>query len=149
MKPGRELDLLIDIKIIGGTYNPAEQCIDGYGCLKHLTIPHYSTDIAAAWKVVDYLIEKKMSITVTCLPIGELKWFFDDPPPYNKPSGEKRFVCNIAEVRPNLDKQAIIVGSEYGESTPHAICLAALKAVNYNFDATEGSSNDNHNARKN
>lgn len=53
MEAGRELDLLI-IKAVFGL-EPQECMVGGHprGCTGNITYPPYSTDIAAAWQVVE------------------------------------------------------------------------------------------------
>lgn len=61
MKPGRELDALIAEEVMGWRIFPdgpngEMHTIDANQCECHeYDIPHYSTDIAAAWKVVEKL----------------------------------------------------------------------------------------------
>lgn len=64
-------------------------------------VPGYSTDIAAAWEVVGKLWEDQESVFELTRPVG---------------SG---FNCRF--------RQGAI--KEWGETAPHAICLAALKSV--------------------
>lgn len=89
MKPGRELDLLVAEKIFG--WSPS-QVYDKHSYLS------YSTDISAAWEVVEK-VKSEYSVTIdTCLE-HEGKW-----------------LCTFAYHQVE------------GDSAPHAICLAALKA---------------------
>jgi len=104
MKPGIELDVMVFEKVweLEGDYvltfeeNWEE---DGEG--------HYSTDIKAAWEVVEKLADGKkdgrmMDIHLIKQMSGKWCFFFYDE------------------------------GREYsffGDTAPHAICLAALKAV--------------------
>ena len=136
MKPGRELDAMVAEKVMG--LRP-KQCklhpgntrcgvqsfeIEGktifqeWGCLYCLRyskkridpareLKPYSTDIAAAWEVVEKLQERG-TLTVSSArggSVGELKTF-----------------AWCVEIHgPEVE--------EWGDTAPHAICLAALKAV--------------------
>ena len=98
MNPGRELDALVAEKVFGETI------------FKHKADwepPEYSTDISAAWEVVNKLsggfyfsIDGQWRSQLT----GKISW-------------RSRF-------KPSLDAPYIS-----GDTAPHAICLAALKAV--------------------
>ena len=99
LKAGRELDALVAEKVmglpgaaVGGWYNP--NLLDGP--------PPYSTDIAAAWEVVEKLLE--------------LGWHVDIEDGW----------CVI--VYGGRDGKADSE-MEVGETAPEAICLAALEAV--------------------
>jgi len=103
MKPGRELDALIAEKVFGLEVEWKE----GFGSkevfpVSRLTaIPEYSTDIAAAWLVVEKLKGREPSIAYEGEKYG---W----------------------EVSLTINHEIFCI---YGKSAPHAICLAALKAV--------------------
>jgi len=100
MKPGRELDALIAERVMGG------RKIDDPGKPFGLGgAPHYSTDIAAAWEVVERLCELWPETTIS----------------HDKPINEW-FVSSEPEIGPTT------VGAS-GDTAPHAIALAALKAV--------------------
>ena len=124
MKPGRELDVIVAEKVMGlkdvrKITDPMAQGAFGdilYSAEKpdpypdnagiwlgHLTrVPSYSTDIAAAFEVWDKLNNKRWALE-KCL---DDRWSV--------------FVELQYEGR---------VSIATGESAPHAICLAALKAV--------------------
>ena len=91
MKPGRELDAMVSEKVMGCKW------IDGW---------HPSTDIQAAWHVVEKLGSKSMVTIRTG---------------FKHPQGSTY----------HHTETTVTVGGEYasGISAPHAICLAALKAV--------------------
>lgn len=123
MKPGRELDALVAKKVLGlsvfiGLYqsdrdyrgqwdedllyspytdNPTYQ----------IPVPHYSTDIAAAWEVV----EKLKALNENGDFHLEHLWGFWRVSTCNSPSGWSAWTR--------------------GQTAPHAICLAALKAVGH------------------
>ncbi len=105
MKPGRELDALIAKKVMG---IKDVQMTVGFGPVYDFTgaqgmprkvVPNYSTDIRAAWELV-----KKLA-----------------------PSG---YMVQIVQ-RGTNDYWVSVKDGEiiFAETAPHAICLAALKAV--------------------
>jgi hypothetical protein len=107
MSPGRELDALVAEKVMGvsteiverGLSYEESKCITVRACSSRF-LPHYSTNIAAAWEVVSEMADK-----------GYL---------YALSPG----VCNFCLLGTNTWTR--------GEgSAPHAICLAALKAVGH------------------
>lgn len=128
MEPGRELDALIAEKVM--LFQPKQFVSvkqfdfisDNFRALNDGTyeisspIPFYSTDIAAAWTVAqtiqdmdedhDFVIHLSNSKFQECTV--EVR-FWDDSDP----------------------KDPILAGPYYilGKTAPHAICLAALKAV--------------------
>lgn len=131
MKPGRELDALIAEKVMGWKwfsrsdfirdpsdpgFTPWEKRLypPGFKCEWHVPprgvqemqfdIKPYSTDIAAAWEVV----EKMEGVWDIC-------------------SRARGWVVGLAVRSEGSDK---IVYAE-GGTAPHAICLAALRAVGY------------------
>ncbi len=102
MKPGRELDALVAEKVMGWKmdasavwHGPGPSC---------LVLPHYSTDIADAWEIV----EKLQSQDWACI-LDNVKDFLGN--------WQAHF---------EKDRRACTAESE---SAPHAIALAALKAV--------------------
>lgn len=129
MKPGRELDALIAEKVFGWSWSKEKHRVadpEGWSVRNllippncdwilstydlepgmnsvNIPVPSYSTDIAAAWKVVEKLREKDMDLQLhsfrTCV-----RAYFDD-----------------------------LEWSEYEEANTaaHAICLAVLKAVEW------------------
>jgi hypothetical protein len=116
MNPGRELDALVAEKIFNlpqtlwreGKSNLNE---DGSGLIILGVMPEpYSTDIAAAWEVVGKL--KTLGFVVG-VDIGN----------------SDLSACVIAVVSKKHGDIREVVATEAHESAPHAICLAALKAV--------------------
>lgn len=98
MKPSRELDALIAEKVMGW---------DAFdvGCAN---IPHYSTDITAAWDVVErFAQERKLHFTLSKTTIGVWRCTLD-------PEEDRDFSMGFMADAP---------------TAPHAITLAALKAV--------------------
>lgn len=102
MNAGRELDALVAEKVMGFRHHPAMPGYDEMWFMSDggsIDLPNYSTDIAAAWQVVEKL---RLGIA----PMGDGKWgvaMRDQP------------VNSIKDLTIN-------------ESAPLAICLAALKA---------------------
>lgn len=119
LKPGPELDALVAEKVMGwkrlespsGDYAPWE---DDKGKRRNTWVAARSfagllewspsTDIAAAWEVVEKLNESVLFVTV------ELK-----------PGSGARALCQIIDISKQLRS------IHYGESAPEAICRAALE----------------------
>jgi hypothetical protein len=136
MKAGRELDALIAEKVMGcnvycvdPNYNykdPAKmwRCdcpgANSIGDRPHADdgfdgeIKPYSTDIAAAWKVVEKMRESHQWIRIECF---DGKW---EAGPVE--------VCGEDYIDNNVESLV---------SAPHAICLAALKAIGHEFKNQE------------
>jgi hypothetical protein len=110
MNPGLELDVLVAEKVMGQAI-PRE----GFPASHRPTfpgayyLPAYSTDIAAAWEVVEKL--QSMQAEASLLMI-------------------KNPVVKTCRVR-FMTENAEIAGHSQEQSMPHAICLAALKAVGW------------------
>jgi hypothetical protein len=123
LSPGRELDALIAEKVMGlkpkfqvpqlylnqlyltqfDTLEQVEQFRITPGFAEQIEPKRYSTDISAAWEVV----QKLGNAEIRTYFISEPK--FVEVGIYNKSEKEWHY--------------------ELGETAPHAICLAALKAV--------------------
>ena len=120
MNPGRELDALVAEKVMGcrliphvnPKYSPTCGCENRAHRIREEIsndlLAEYSTDISAAWQVVE-----KMSLFggTGCSLVGPLpgqKWHIH----FGKISSD----------------------SVIGDTAPHAICLAALKAVGVNLE---------------
>lgn len=126
MNPGRELDALVAEKVMGinavdwvtGKEFPITSAIEALALSEAQInqIPRYSTDIAAAWQVVEKLGGVQLS------------------------SGLQNCIaCFLVDGEPDADGNIPILRREsYSEigmhSTAHAICLAALKAVGENIN---------------
>lgn len=121
LKPSRELDRLVAEKIMGLIeIHVSEQT----GELLHtdpadpllayeIPVPQYSTDIASAWLVVEHIRKNNIRDVLTLAsPSDETEYWFA--------TFEKKW-----HGRASQD----LYEWESGESAPHAICLAALKAV--------------------
>mgnify|MGYP001571535769 CR=1 FL=1 len=121
---GRELDALVAEKVMGWKhYAPAAVQEVWYppnlhpsnNVLGH-SIPHYSTDIAVAWQVVEHL-KNKLHLQVI------LHWAGDECP---------KWLCNLrADGYRSFQDQEWQVEAD---TAPLAICLAALKAVGWTND---------------
>lgn len=116
MKPGRELDAVIAEKVMGFTLvlGPGE-----IGIKVNITeckrIPHYSTDIAIALIMVEHITK------TTNLNAFQI----------NRPITEGgKWTSNFFEKKEH--EINVIYDLEEGESVPHAICLAALRAIERN-----------------
>jgi hypothetical protein len=122
--PGRALDALIAEQVMGlrrrlpGEFDWAEHewfTVEG---ARPRTLPHYSTDIAAAWTVVE-----KLSDYVS--KRDEPWWSFAIFNAQKNQIGARIYACppgsSIFDVR-------TVIAEAVGNSAPHAICLAALLA---------------------
>ncbi|MDP9315132.1 MAG: hypothetical protein M3R24_30430, partial [Chloroflexota bacterium] len=103
---GRDLDALVAAKVMGFD---ADRIISGGGyrvgnhtpsVISWAHIPQYSTDIAAAWEVVEKLIHLDPLVAIWGYEDGSIGWYCD-------------FEGSKAHAR----------------TAPHAVCLAALKAI--------------------
>lgn len=112
MEPGRELDALIAEKVMGlvefATYAGKAKASMGWGKngddWKNLrSLPNYSTDISAAWEVVE-----KYFGTVGHTTIGNM--------------ANEGYYCELFNGKEFVRASSV-------ESAPHAICLAALKVI--------------------
>lgn len=108
MTPGRELDALVAEKVMG--YKRLEPTLDWperWLCddRKLGGIPAYSTDIAAAWEVVEKLSAKHPYITIIRVGTAPTEWVIAEGP---------------GDSDPDLARAPTV---------PYAICLAALKSV--------------------
>lgn len=110
MKAGRELDRLIAEKVMHLPNIRNWDCGYVYGPEHGEDVPRYSTDIAAAWQVVEKLT-KSENIDLEIIPSA----FHNE--------------CSVSVGF--LDDCGDACGPFYftEESAPHAICLAALKAI--------------------
>lgn len=115
MKPGRELDALIAEKVMGWTRleHSAPDALVPAGAdpsqrINLTFVPRYSTDISSAWEVVEKLGAEGFSL--------HLKAHRHENPPKGE-EHEAFFWSNL------VHREA------FASTTPHAICLAALKTV--------------------
>lgn len=110
MNPGRELDALVAEKVMGWRLGehlgmkrnvwklPEGQKLNGLDWCNEP--PLYSTNIAAAWEVIE-----KLNICIEVLRVKEAQ------------TGSWQYVAST------------VSGRTIADAAPHAICLAALKAV--------------------
>ena len=113
MKPGKELDAIVAEKVMGNippTTPPGAWPQEYNSWFDRL--PQYSTDIAAAWTVVERLDLLRSDVE----PKNDRMLTF---------SGGKWQIAVGTSGCP----WEFVSGSIEGESAPHVICLAALKAV--------------------
>lgn len=114
MNPGSELDILIAEKVFGVKYE--EPKLNQFKPMPNPnSCPRYSTDIAAAWEVVEKL---------NLLSKFSLERF------------EDRY--RIVEYAGGYDNNFTFISE--AETAPHAICLAALKAVGHPIQPVEDPS---------
>lgn len=115
MKPGHELDILVAKKVMKLSLEYIDVQNDG----KHVwyshdndffTTPSYSTDIEAAWEVLGKLWE----LEVTHYKSGVFRH-------YDLVSDKHWWTCDIFTEKVHVQASS--------DTAPHAICLAALKAV--------------------
>jgi hypothetical protein len=112
LEPGRELDALVwqalngqevnvlKCRYVGGDIQPHA----GYPA-GHISPPHYSTDIAAAWEVVEKMLEAYSGVEI----------YLEN----------ERCEVHCDGARDEWDDLVYI----RGDTAPHAICIAALKAM--------------------
>lgn len=108
MAPGRELDALVAEKVLGYEITPGGYT--GY-------LPSFSTDIAAAWEVVEKL--RAMNSTLELYSPGAL---VNDEMGIHAVEWQATFKSWEEPWGPHGP-------SVEAQTAPHAICLAALKAV--------------------
>jgi hypothetical protein len=141
MKPGRELDVLIAEKVFGlnlyDRFTGEEKPITATQALAYASnldrIPPFSTDIAAAWMVVEKLKELNRDI----LPADretdlELKFaLHSDGIRIQYDRVDKKWeVCWWEVGFYEADSESFMVKAD---TAPHAICLAALSVVGHEF----------------
>lgn len=113
MNPGKELDALIAEEVMG--YEVVE-CDDDIITIQSMSgwvrVPDYSTDLAAAWQVVEKLDQMMPKTWSFSLHGSGTEWCVGID------SNDGQFLQNAAGVQ--IYQQA--------ETAPLAICLAAIKA---------------------
>ena len=111
MKPGIELDALIEANVFGTPKEAIELGIRNRGLPPQIgpvrqiryVLAEYSTDISAAWEVVEKLMERGEKLYIGCDPDNHAA-----PVSVSWPVGE----------------------SVEAKTLPHAICLAAVEITN-------------------
>lgn len=127
MNPGRELDALVGEKVFGITFCVCSNwdCNNTYNgyylkcnqCKGMIPYPApYSTDIRAAWEIV-----------------GKLKPYFPEIR-FDNPN----WTCGLKGN--NSAGKFVEIITQHGDTAPHAICLAALRATG-NYPEFPDSSN--------
>jgi hypothetical protein len=121
MKAGRETDVMVAEKVMGLRLElhlgkPATRTVkDKYDKIR--IIPNYSTDISAAWEVVDFMETRCFSISIT----------FVNP---DRKSGTTREFSLLTKYQCSISNGETV----FAKQAPLAICRAALLAVT---DASE------------
>lgn len=125
MEAGRELDVLIAEKVMQWTHRTVRNPVENYWQWSNAEgkdtalLPHFSTDMAAAWQVLEELRKKKWSIEIS-----------DN-------GAEAGWNCSIFSDRDSDGKIMEtwqVIADEDAATVSLAICLAALKAVGVNVD---------------
>jgi len=123
MQAGRELDALVAEKVMGWKWLERDE----FNEYRHLTpngqkiqvaVPRYSTDIAAAWQIVEKIKFMQPGWEIYGLKPDHLQKFTIE---YNG------FGWRAGWAPVKLDGNMTIEAE--AEAAPHAICLAALRAV--------------------
>lgn len=119
MKAGRELDVLVAEKVMGWTYKtfPEGACPHikhWYSGEQYMLMKPFSSDISAAWQVVEKLKER-----TNLFP--QVGWVRVHDNTY-------QHRCEIWMNDPSAHKHGWLA-DEYADTAPLAICLATLKAV--------------------
>lgn len=116
MTPGRELDKLIAEKVMdwqGVVIFPngeAKGRPPKWYKMSLIDLPSYSTDISAAWEVIEKLLSDNTNLAIGVCSIN-----------YGPDKGKTQV---LIPRHPTLGKVETL-----STSAPHAICLAALKVV--------------------
>ena len=134
LEPGRKLDALVAEKVMGAEMvypasgwghddTPYDSALDVVWRVKWSeqntkeVLKSYSTDIAAAWTVVEKLEKKHRSFSLTSHDSTGA-----EPGYYNA-------MFWVGNPRPANPASGVLLGEGYHDSAPAAICLAALAAV--------------------
>lgn len=120
MKPGRELDKLIAERVLGWV-----TLLPGSNTQVGLFSP-YSTDIAAAWQVVEKLVDMGYVVSICWGPGGDGQRYASI-----QMQLDIALAADLAFRNPR-DMDAV------AETVPLAICLAALKAFNVEVEDETG-----------
>lgn len=124
MKPGRDLDILIADKIFQMRCPSFVSCGRGRGVWEN-SIPNYSTDIKAAWEVVQKVptYERKFRDKYC-----ETNDFFLIKRRDHWITKKDYWVAGYASYPEDWEIHV------EAETAPHAICLATLKAVGFELE---------------
>jgi hypothetical protein len=115
MSPGRDLDRLIAEKVMGRkVYGDRISREAPELDIPECWLPRYSSDIAAAWEVVEKLRDSNFQLTLVTTKLSALATFY---------TPQERIIWDNSLPEGHTPLKAI------GDTAPHAICLAALKAM--------------------
>jgi hypothetical protein len=133
VSPGRELDALVAEKVLGckpflGTDGVTKYCNcgrtssfdDGAHEMRSGGLKPYSTSISAAWEVVEKLSQQSRILQLIQAEEGD----------YNRETGKPRgWFAHLPRKHWDLASAYGPYDWTEGDTAPHAIALAALKAV--------------------
>lgn len=110
MEPGDELDALVAVKVMGWRIKEGLYPVDATG-QSQFVVPSYSTDIAAAWLVVEHFTNQGKHFDISSTIRGS--------------------IADIKSGVRHLQWVALVRNFPFAraDTAPHAICIAALKAV--------------------
>lgn len=120
MKPGRELDVLVSKKVMARIY---ESDFRPEEYLTELLCPHYSTDIAAAWQVLEKICEIHKSRAENNSTGSDKQTYYPFTPTLVQ---NEEGLWGLDFVYQDYDYYP---SPEFYSTAPHAICLAALKLM--------------------
>lgn len=131
LKPGRELDALVAEKVMG--WRKTEIAFHGSILISpcgslgipendeiKLALPRYSASIEASWEVADKIMIESIIKTEKGYVAKVVGKYY---------TGESAWPRVNEYYETSLYEDSIIIG----ETIPHAICLAALEAVGYDY----------------
>lgn len=142
MYPGRELDAFVASKVMNVEkvhFKERTKDSDWIGIRPEergrgfLPLKYYSTDIADAWEVVEELRSRDMTVDVHAYPKCR-QWL--KPPHKGAKASEWElrpattfYQCTICWLLAEGIHEWVVICDPEGVTPAHAICLAALKAV--------------------
>jgi len=144
MPAGRELDALVAEKVMGWTQvhrvdSTGDLCgVPSRGAPPSYLLPRYSTDIAAAWKVIEKL--RQLQFTVRLVAPNEQYGNSQQFSTVNSESRWTSFQADSLHFREvPYEKRKEVLFETRASSAPLAICRAALKVMadRRSSDATE------------
>lgn len=119
MKPGRELDALVAEKVMGRS----KTVVLGYLTITR-PVPHYSTDISAAWEIVEELSKRRAGPS-NDLEFDDIHMWCDRRKLLHGSGVHTRYIATF---------DGLMEYNGEGETMAHAICLAALKILEVKDD---------------
>lgn len=95
-------------------------------------LPHWTTSIAEAWKVVEKMGELGWLVVVKWLPPGRPFWLTEDRPIPRRCAVELTWISTdtLEDCRKKIFAHPFAVD----DSAPRAICIAALRALDVNTE---------------